>query len=460
VLAQLVGGAIGLLADRSVPHHRTVFNVANYVTSTAFAALVFQSLAPAGGVGFGAWTLAIGAALSMSALQIAAIVAAIATDDGVPPRTQIVRMFAAGLGVTAFDASIGVLVAIVLWTEPIAAILFVPLTALIAVGLRSYVKVGHHRDQLQVLHELTATLLSGPNGDGLPVALTRIAELFSCERAEIVVERADESIVLGAESNARSSDRRGGRRRSNEPATWVGTDGHAGISLPLLIESGDARLVLRGRLPAAGPFDGEVRTLVETVAHHLSLMLRNDRLTVLVAAAQAEVVLDPLTGIGNRKMLDELHAKAIAEGQGLSVALFDLDGFKAVNDRLGHDAGDRVLLRVAEAMRMLTGIDETIIRLGGDEFVFLAWGDGHAARAVRYGERVCLEILLRLGDLPVPVSVSHGCATMGEGEALADTMRRADAAMYRAKSANRNEPTATPWSSAPLGRGLDNLSRR
>jgi diguanylate cyclase (GGDEF)-like protein len=85
---------------------------------------------------------------------------------------------------------------------------------------------------------------------------------------------------------------------------------------------------------------------------------------------------DPLTGLGNRRMLDERLRYEVTRhrrhGQEFTVLVFDLDGFKAVNDRFGHDAGDEVLREVASALIDVVRAQDTVVRLGGDEFCVLA----------------------------------------------------------------------------------------
>jgi diguanylate cyclase (GGDEF)-like protein len=94
---------------------------------------------------------------------------------------------------------------------------------------------------------------------------------------------------------------------------------------------------------------------------------------------------DPLTGLGNRRMLDERLAYEVARHRRLrqrfAVLVFDLDGFKAVNDRFGHDAGDEVLREVAGALVEVVREQDTVVRLGGDEFCVLAPETGREGAA-------------------------------------------------------------------------------
>ena len=143
---------------------------------------------------------------------------------------------------------------------------------------------------------------------------------------------------------------------------------------------------------------------------------------------------DPLTGLANRRAWDErLDAeieRAQRSGEVLSVVVVDLDGFKAVNDARGHQAGDRLLQATAASWRDATrGGGDLLARLGGDEFGLLASGaDDVAAHGLA---RRLVEVL------PHGVSGSVGVATWDRAEGASDLVRRADRAMYRAKRRRR-----------------------
>lgn len=143
---------------------------------------------------------------------------------------------------------------------------------------------------------------------------------------------------------------------------------------------------------------------------------------------------DPLTGLPNRRAWDERLEEEMVRsrrgGQALSVAMIDLDGFKAVNDRSGHEAGDRLLRELASAWRAtIRGGGDFIARLGGDEFGLLAPGSNEIS--IR-------RLTRRLGEaLPVGVAVSIGVATWDGAENASDLVRHADQAMYQAKLRHR-----------------------
>ncbi len=157
---------------------------------------------------------------------------------------------------------------------------------------------------------------------------------------------------------------------------------------------------------------------------------------------------DQLTGIANRrKALDVLTASvanAFADNTALSVAIFDIDHFKNVNDTYGHSVGDAVLRRVAHDARHAAGVDRTIGRLGGEEFVIVMPNAGpDHAYIVAERVRIAIEQGGRAQSDEPQVSASFGIASLyvkrgSVGDACNDLLSRADHALYAAKDAGRN----------------------
>jgi diguanylate cyclase (GGDEF)-like protein/PAS domain S-box-containing protein len=151
---------------------------------------------------------------------------------------------------------------------------------------------------------------------------------------------------------------------------------------------------------------------------------------------------DPLTRLPNRLLLMDRARQALARlhrsDRVVAMLFVDLDRFKAVNDNLGHDAGDQLLIAISERLAELMRDSDTVARLGGDEFVILAEDIDSAGEAMALAERVldALEMPVALGSAEVAmlasvgVAVAHGPDTDPEG-----MLREADVAMYRAKGA-------------------------
>jgi diguanylate cyclase (GGDEF)-like protein len=155
---------------------------------------------------------------------------------------------------------------------------------------------------------------------------------------------------------------------------------------------------------------------------------------------RAEAILDPLTGLLNRKALAgrfaELAQQATVTGEPVALVLVDIDRFKDVNDEHGHERGDAVLKEVAYVMRRTLRSFELVYRLGGDEFLIVLPGSALGV-AQELAERVreALE-LARPGGLAITASV--GVASAHGGMSFEDLFREADDALYRAKRAGRN----------------------
>lgn len=156
---------------------------------------------------------------------------------------------------------------------------------------------------------------------------------------------------------------------------------------------------------------------------------------------------DPLTGALNRRAFTQEAEREVARarrtGSPLSLLMMDLDHFKQINDQLGHAAGDDILCRfVAVAGRELRA-EDVFCRFGGEEFVALL-PDTAAAQALAAAERLRTAFAIEAAALPRPapmpfaLTVSIGAEQWRPEENLEDTLRRADAALYRAKAQGRN----------------------
>lgn len=160
---------------------------------------------------------------------------------------------------------------------------------------------------------------------------------------------------------------------------------------------------------------------------------------------------DPLTGLGNRRALDQafdrLEAEVGASGIPVFLAFIDLDHFKPINDRHGHDAGDAVLIHIADILRSASRPDDVCIRYGGEEFALLVQAR-HLDQAVEITERIRVEFErspTRCGDIELHHTLTAGISLAisphGDME-RSEAIRRADAALYEGKHRGRNRCVA------------------
>jgi diguanylate cyclase (GGDEF)-like protein len=151
---------------------------------------------------------------------------------------------------------------------------------------------------------------------------------------------------------------------------------------------------------------------------------------------------DGLTGLANRLLLLDHARKALARarrGAQIAMLLVDLDGFKQVNDTLGHAAGDRLLVTVAERLRECVRAADVPARLGGDEFAVLVDGMTSPDDAVLVAERLLatLRAPVRIDDREIVPQASVGVAVWSGQPDVDALLRDADAAMYTAKGAGK-----------------------
>ena len=159
----------------------------------------------------------------------------------------------------------------------------------------------------------------------------------------------------------------------------------------------------------------------------------------------AELALyDPLTGLPNRRLLAQRLGEAVAEQspsatRTVALVVIDLDGFKMVNDSLGHSAGDRLLTHIAVRLSATVRTGDMVARLGGDEFAVLI-DTAQPVNLDQLVERMASAVRrpLHLGGEDIEVTGSFGLATLAHSVDSEELLRRADVAMYRAKRAGGN----------------------
>jgi diguanylate cyclase (GGDEF)-like protein/PAS domain S-box-containing protein len=200
--------------------------------------------------------------------------------------------------------------------------------------------------------------------------------------------------------------------------------------------------VERDRLGKAG----HVKCVLVDVSRQLRLQV----------ALEERARVDGLTSLPNRgfyyECLEIEIARASRYDRPLSILMFDVDRFKQINDRFGHQVGDQALVKIATCLRQTVRDCDIVGRIGGEEFAVMLPETGYSG-AMQTAERLRMAIEaidFRVDrQLPATLTVSIGVTTMEDGMSAGETMKRADSAMYAAKRAGRNRVES--WESPEIG---------
>lgn len=201
------------------------------------------------------------------------------------------------------------------------------------------------------------------------------------------------------------------------------------------------RTVMASALSLKQVVDASNRQLVET-------RQRLEAVSSELQRTQELARTDPLTGFGNRRAMEELVRREIARSrrtaEPFSLAIFDIDHFKRVNDQFGHDVGDQALIHVANVVKASIREADEICRYGGEEFVVTLPGAGaQGAHFVMDRMRTRLENTpLITGEHRITLRFSAGVAQLSSGESFEILLHRVDAALYEAKNTGRNRVVA------------------
>jgi len=225
------------------------------------------------------------------------------------------------------------------------------------------------------------------------------------------------------------------------------------VCIPLMSQ-GEAIGILHFQCISTADFTEAELMLFTTFAEQVGLSISNLRLR---EALRNQSIRDPLTGLFNRRYLEEMMERetrrAVRAEHGLGVLMLDLDHFKNFNDTYGHDAGDTVLRETASFLVKSVRAEDIVCRFGGEEFVIiLPMADLKAthARADRIRSKLRELTVLHQGQSVGTVSVSVGVAALPDhGTAAKTLLETADAALYRAKHEGRDRVVVADPPAAP-----------
>ncbi len=225
----------------------------------------------------------------------------------------------------------------------------------------------------------------------------------------------------------------------------IETDGY----LPVLVITAQPGHKLRALAAGAKDFISKPFDLMEAksrIHNMLEVRLLYKQLEQYSSALESLALHDTLTGLPNRRLLFDRLSLAIAHARrntsSMAVICLDLDGFKQVNDTMGHDAGDALLRMVADRLVAAVREEDTVARLGGDEFVIALWASSHVDAVARLAKKVVEAVSqpyrIQGNDVHITASVGVGIYP-AHGEAVETLMKSADMAMYEAKRTGKND---------------------
>ena len=388
--------------------------------------------------------------------------AAVASSQGLPFVTVVRKGLVLSPLVWLGNTSVGVLLVVLAASSPVSLLVVPVLLGLLYFVYVSYLRAMEERDTWQVLQRTSRQLLRVEPGEVATVVVERTPALFGADFVEL---------LLGDNENATTAVvYRGGGEEHHDPyeCSLQPSNPFWGRALaerePFEIALGSAPAAQRRDLEALGltrcvvaplmmndtclgtlriGFRGDVHfgarqmQVLTTFANHVSAAVHNTR---LFATVRTQALQDPLTGLANRTLMLDRLEQALHRANGsrstVAVLFLDLDRFKVINDSMGHDAGDQLLIAVAERIENTLRPEDTAARCGGDEFIILCEDIGGASEAVAIAERVlaALAAPVHLLDQQLVVTASVGIALASSpSDDPAALLRDADAAMYEAK---------------------------
>ncbi len=447
------------------------FNLASNFAAMSITVLLYRAvLGEASVVSPRGWLATAMALYGMNTLTLLAVAFAISVSIGE------LRWSWSDLAISQMIAgahlAIGQLALNVLWVDWRGLWMIGGLLVMTWLGYRAFVKIRQRYGNLGLLYRFTDTLAGATETDEvIRESLTLARELLRADEAMLILAMPDGAIVrrMGHDGTVRAGAHRGLHlsapdvallayeesivlgRHDREPslravAEALGWSDFA--SAPLSSEHGAAGvLVVGNRIADVSTFDRDDLRLLETFARNTTIAMK---VGDLVAELKREAVEkefqahhDALTALPNRVMVgDRLDALLhfVSPSSGVAVLVMDLDGFKDVNDALGHHTGDVLLVEVARRLQRIIGKRGTLARLGGDEFAVVVPDVTVLDDVVALAQEICSAakqpFFLEQLSLEVSMSIGVAVAPMHANDSRT-LFQRADVAMYQAK-ANRS----------------------
>jgi diguanylate cyclase (GGDEF)-like protein len=467
IAGRLIGAALLLVLKERQSLEKLTLNLSLFFAECAVLVTVYQlidgRLAIASPLAWIEALLAVSAADLLSFLVVAKVV----RWHGGPVRLR--SILAIGALTAPVNTSFALVTGLFWSTEPWATVLLGGIAAFLVVSYRSYSALSQRHESLSMLYDFTRLVSGVQEPDAvLEAILVQAKNLLRADRAEIwLIDDPSACLGLSVDDNGRSTrdlpvETAGmvtgwfaesnativvTKRTSDPTARAIATAfGARDCIVAPIAEAGRVvgMVAVVNRLGEANSFGPTEGPMFATLANHASVALENGRLIVRLhdqaREREHESLHDALTGLPNRVFFDSALQDRIAnlpDGHTLGVAVMDLDGFKDINDTLGHQSGDKVLVEVAHRILIAVGPDVIVARLGGDEFALLLADPSSRTEAEICARAVRLEVGLPLHIAGVRINVG---ASIGVALAPQDgvdgsiLVQRADVAMYGAKS--------------------------
>jgi diguanylate cyclase (GGDEF)-like protein len=446
---------------------KLAFNGVQVALESAIAVLVFHRVLDLVGDGTPArWAAAFAASAAVGTVSALSITAVVSLAEGALNPRELLSEPARGAVASVAVAVPGLIVVGLVEQSRWNALLAVLALAALVVGYRAYAVLSERHLSLERLYRFSQVVSDRPEVDEvLQTILDQATEVLRADHAEVLFlpgEAAQHAVRVAAQPGGRLSrtpcsltDRGPWARavatgdpvliprdsRDVPDRAFLTAEGlRDTIIVPLRGEAGLIGALLVGdRVGEVRTFDGDDVRLLETVANHASVALRNGQ---LVDRLRYEAAHDALTGLPNRTALSR-HLQQVLHDRcsdHAAVLLLDLDGFKQVNDTLGHHRGDELLQQVAARLRAAAPPRAQVARLGGDEFAVVLPAVRDRTEAVDIARDLLTALVapLPVGGIQLEVSASIGVAMAPEhADDVATLLRRADMAMYEAKNTGR-----------------------
>ncbi len=470
IVGRLSGEFLFLTVRERQPLRKLAMNLSAFFAETVVLLTVQQALLPEMNVLEPiSWAVALVAVVAAEIVGFAAIATAVRWHGGPLTFGSILRI---GLVTAPANTSLTLVIGVLLAVQPSAVPLLGGVAVFLLVTYRAYSSLRQRYESLSLLYDFTHLVSGVREPDAvLDAMLSQAKDLLRAERAEFwlftgtdscrryVVDDAGQSStvlalppmlgsLLTTEFVSSREARMFPRGQTSERTVGVLAELGARDALIAPVVEGSSLIgfvIVSNRLSDIYTFVSQDARMFATLASHAGVALQNGRLIIRLheqaRQREHEARHDPLTGLPNRVLFaDRLDRRFDALGMGdhdVVIALMDLDGFKEINDTLGHQSGDEVLVEVAERLRSATDDATLVVRLGGDEFGLLASSGARPddVEAMCRHIRASVAEPIEVDGIRVTMGVSIGLAVApDDGENAETLIKRADVAMYSAKS--------------------------